>query len=94
MLRTFHHGKHTLVYMMSPVLSSIFVGLSVKKKIVILPGCIGCGLCEALAPNIFDVTDISRVKEGVEYKEHEQIVQQVIASCPLKVIVLKDCDKE
>jgi ferredoxin len=42
------------------------------KKVIIQPGCITCGLCEFLAPNVFEVTDVSRV--------------QSIKECPVQVI--------
>ena len=32
------------------------------KKVWIEPGCISCGSCQYLAPEVFEVTDRSRVK--------------------------------
>ena len=36
------------------------------KKPSIQPGCIGCGLCEAIVPEVFQVCNVSKVKEGVQ----------------------------
>ena len=79
---------------MLAVLSLIFLWEGfMKKKIKIMPGCIGCGLCQALAPHIFTVTDISRVREDVDYETHSCAIQEAAASCPVGVIVYED-DKD
>ncbi len=32
------------------------------SKVTIADGCISCGICEAAAPDVFEITDIARVK--------------------------------
>lgn len=56
------------------------------KKITIQPGCISCGLCAFIAPEVFEVTDISRVKESVNLNQYEQKIEDAAAQCPVRVI--------
>ena len=56
------------------------------KKLFINPGCIGCGLCESIAPEVFEVRDVSRIKEGVQYDQYEDKIGKAVQSCPVGVI--------
>ena len=56
------------------------------KKLFINPGCIGCGLCESIAPEVFEVRDVSRIKEGVQYDQYEDKIEKAVQSCPVGVI--------
>ena len=56
------------------------------KKVIIQPGCITCGLCEFLAPNVFEVTDVSRVKKDADTVKYEKEIIQSIKECPVQVI--------
>ena len=60
------------------------------KKVVVNPGCISCGLCQEIAPELFEVTDISHVKEGIDFNKHEQTIQKIVASCPVQALSIKD----
>ncbi|MCL5875005.1 MAG: ferredoxin [Candidatus Dependentiae bacterium] len=54
------------------------------KKAWIEPGCITCGACEFVAPEIFEVTDISRIKKDAPLEEH--LVKIAALGCPVNVI--------
>ena len=41
-------------------------------------------MCEFIAPEIFEVTDIARVKDQSKYEE--ELVQKAIQECPVSVI--------
>ena len=56
------------------------------KKLSIGPGCIGCGLCESIAPEVFQVRDVSRVREGVDYEQYKDKIEKAAQSCPVGVI--------
>lgn len=58
-----------------------------KKSVRIEPGCITCGLCEYLAPEIFQVTDVSRVKADAPIEAHTKEIAQAVRECPVQVIV-------
>jgi len=61
------------------------------KKVKILPGCIGCGMCQALAPHVFKVADVSQVKEDVDCNKYKREIEEAADSCPVHVIV---CETE
>jgi len=63
------------------------------KKVKILPGCIGCVMCQTLAPEVFIVADIAQVKEGVDYKKYEHEIEQAVDLCPVHVIEYKQEDE-
>lgn len=56
------------------------------KKVTIEPGCISCGSCEYIAPEIFEVTDISHVKKEADLVMEKEKIKQAAAACPMKVI--------
>lgn len=60
------------------------------KKVVIEPGCITCGLCEMIAPEVFTVTDISHVRENVPYDKYEEEIKQSAVLCPVQVITYQE----
>ncbi len=64
------------------------------KKVVINPGCISCGSCEFICPEVFQVTDIAYVKKDATIQKHADAVKQAAASCPVSVISYKENKKE
>ena len=56
------------------------------KKITIAPGCITCGLCAFVAPEIFEITDVARVRKDAPVEHHIDQVEQAIMECPVQVI--------
>lgn len=64
------------------------------KKIIIQPGCIGCGLCAYLVPEVFEVQNQSRVRQGVDYALYAERIEAAARQCPVGVIHVKDVDEE
>ncbi len=56
------------------------------KKVIIEPGCITCGACEFIAPEIFEVTDICHVKPAADVQAHVQAIKEAALACPVSVI--------
>ena len=56
------------------------------KKVSIEPGCTTCGLCEFLAPEVFEVTDISHVKQNACFKRNREAIKEAAERCPVQVI--------
>lgn len=56
------------------------------KKVWIDPGCITCGLCEFIAPTIFEVTDICHVKPDANVAVEKIAIQEAASLCPVNVI--------
>lgn len=56
------------------------------KKVWIEPGCTTCGLCQFLAPEVFEVTDISHIKPQAKISEHSESIKAAAEACPVVVI--------
>ncbi len=56
------------------------------KKVTIEPGCIACGTCEFIAPQVFKVTDRSRVQPEADIPGNDQLICKAVKSCPVQVI--------
>lgn len=63
------------------------------KKVWINPGCITCGRCEFITPEIFEVLDIARVKSDGDIEKHKELILQAARSCPVQVIKFIDKEK-
>ncbi len=56
------------------------------KKLSINPGCTTCGLCEFIAPDVFEVTDISHIKKSAPIDRDTELIKQAVQLCPVAVI--------
>ena len=63
------------------------------KKVWIEPGCITCGACEFVAPDVFQVTDRSYVKPCADLKANKELIEFAARSCPVQVIKFEKEDK-
>ena len=53
------------------------------KRVWIEEDCIACGTCEGICPEVFTVTDRSRVNEGVNFDDFEAGIKEAAESCPV-----------
>ena len=60
------------------------------KNVKIEPGCISCGSCEFIAPQVFEVTDTSHVREGVDIQQYKACIRNAAAKCPVQVIKIEE----
>ena len=63
------------------------------KKVWIAPGCITCGRCEFIAPEVFEVLDVAYVKKGADLSKNEKDIQEAVRTCPVSVINYNSDDK-
>ena len=56
------------------------------KKVTIEPGCITCGMCEFIAPQVFHVSDIAHVAKDIDVAQHETDIIKAQQHCPVQVI--------
>lgn len=49
-------------------------------------GCISCGLCEEICPEVFKLEEQAVVIEGVDYSVYENKIKEAAESCPAEVI--------
>lgn len=56
------------------------------KKVWIEPGCITCGACEFVAPEVFEVTDRCHVKKNAPLESQSDEIKIAALACPVAVI--------
>ena len=54
--------------------------------------CTSCGLCEQIAPNVFEVPDKMIVKENVDFDAFKRDIKDAVDSCPVNVIQYEEVD--
>jgi len=54
--------------------------------------CTSCGLCESIAPNVFEVPDKMIVKENVDFDAFKSDTLDAADSCPVGVIKYEEVD--
>lgn len=55
-------------------------------KVWIIEGCIVCGLCESICPEVFKVEDTAMVIEGADFLKYENEIKEAANECPTEVI--------
>ena len=60
------------------------------KKVSIEPGCTTCGVCEFVAPEVFEVTDISHVKKDAAIQKNKDVIEEAVRLCPVSVINIEE----
>lgn len=57
------------------------------SAVKILEGCILCGLCEQICPEVFKMGDATTlISEGVDFDQYEEKIRESVESCPVDVI--------
>lgn len=60
------------------------------KKVYIKPGCIGCGLCQEIAPDVFHVHNKSEIINDPDLARHAEKIEKAAQQCPVGVIVYEE----
>lgn len=60
------------------------------KKVTIAPGCISCGTCEAICPDVFVVEKTAKVKPVADINKYDACIREAADMCPMQVIVVDD----
>lgn len=60
--------------------------MAITKLWIDEPECIACGACEAACPEVFAVNDVAKLKEGVDFNQHESAVRDASDGCPTECI--------
>jgi ferredoxin len=58
-------------------------------QVRIVPGCIACGVCESLCPEVFTVLDTA-VADDANVPGHEAECRDAAAACPVSVIEVEE----
>jgi len=60
------------------------------KKVWVDEGCISCGLCEEVAEDIFEVDEVSEVKDGADFIANDSEIREAAEGCPVEVIKFEE----
>jgi len=60
------------------------------KNVKVEPGCISCGSCQFIVPEVFEVTDTSHVKPGIDIQQYQELIRKAAAKCPVQVIHIEE----
>lgn len=55
----------------------------------IIEGCIACGVCESLCPEVFTVLETS-VADNAQVPGHEDACREAADACPVSVIKIEE----
>lgn len=62
-------------------------------KVWVDEGCIACGLCEEICPEVFEVDETAAVNED-NIEGNEEAIAEAVAECPVEVIIATENDYE
>jgi ferredoxin len=68
---------------------SIIFGLCMKN-VKVEPGCISCGSCQFIAPEVFEIVSTSQVKYPVDFQKFSERIKDAAAKCPVQVIKIEE----
>lgn len=52
--------------------------------------CTGCGLCQDTCPEVFELNDVAKVKQGADFSKLEEKIKEAVEDCPSEAIHLKE----
>lgn len=55
-------------------------------KVWINEGCIACGLCSDICPEVFELEDVAVVRPDADFSSNESCIKESAESCPVEVI--------
>ena len=64
------------------------------KKVIIAPGCVSCGTCQVICPQVFEVTDICHVKNDADFVKYVEKIIEATRMCPVGVIEIEGMKNE
>jgi ferredoxin len=56
------------------------------SKVWIEEGCISCGLCEEICPEVFRMEDEATVIEDADFHPFQEEIKEAAENCPVEVI--------
>jgi len=60
------------------------------KKAIIEDGCISCGVCVSVCPNVFEMLDVAVVKPSADVDGNIADVKDAAEQCPVGVIKVEE----
>lgn len=63
------------------------------KKLHIEPGCVSCGSCAAICPQVFNVNKGASVIPGADIEKNADLIKEAADMCPVQVIIFEETNK-
>lgn len=65
------------------------------KKVIVIPGCISCGTCQAICSDVFEVTgsNPAKIKDTVDLivlRKNEELIHEAAEMCPVSAIQIEE----
>lgn len=60
------------------------------KKVLIEPGCVSCGSCQAICSHVFVVERCAKIADGVDFKKYDALIREAAELCPVQVIKVEE----
>ncbi len=60
------------------------------KKVWVNSKCVGCGTCEIICPSVFEIENVSRVKENPVIEGNEDKIREAAQTCPAGAIEIEE----
>ncbi|MFH1831200.1 MAG: ferredoxin [bacterium] len=64
------------------------------KNVKIVPGCVSCGSCHMIAPDIFEIKQVAQVKKNAPIAQNEDKIIEAALMCPVSAIEIEFIDQE
>jgi ferredoxin len=59
-------------------------------NVIITPGCVSCGSCQVICPEVFEVKGVSRIKDKVDLNKYVAAIEEAAEVCPVSVIKIEE----
>ncbi len=60
--------------------------MGIRKVWIVEEDCSGDAICEDICPEVLEVNDIAKIKEGVDLDEYEEKIKEATEECPTECI--------
>jgi len=60
--------------------------MAITKVWIDEPECIACGACEAACPEVFQVSEVAKIKDGINPNDFESAIRDASDGCPTECI--------
>ncbi len=63
------------------------------KNVSIKPGCITCGTCQAICPEVFVIEKIAKIKPNADIQKYKELILEAADICPMQVIFIQQDER-
>ncbi len=61
-----------------------------KLNVWIDEGCISCGVCQDICPEVFDVGEIAEIIPDADFDKYAEQIREAADNCPVNVIKVEE----